>query len=443
MGCAKYYSEDPDERPDNSPTAQDSPASSGSSSDFPTPLLNNVTGPRSIASSSTNRGSLVDPTTPSNSAGLEDSSVPFNTTANNFHTDLSDSGTSTFPPTPSSNLPGQDLYPPHVQHGIGVLQSFATAHSLSVRIPEESHIPGLSNTKENSPLCSSESDSVYSTQSEVSQPSGQWSRQARSISANRVPEWASDAPKFHSNGVISTSQELPSPQFNSMLGQFESYASSRMTSSSVPQALLDVPSSVEGYSVEPVRAPTFSMYRKPLAQVFSESTPRGTYFSMGGVNLKLKPFMEQQLETLYISASVAHFTPLDAYISTYWETFHIHFPIVHRCTFDPAEHILLSSAMAAIGTQFHNTAADRQKGVELNDYCRKSIDFVRFLSLIRNVFVLTKAQLVNWDIHTMQAILLTEAFTRYRGRKTNVRLSRQFEEVYNRVGLQRSNFNFP
>jgi hypothetical protein len=35
----------------------------------------------------------------------------------------------------------------------------------------------------------------------------------------------------------------------------------------------------------------------------------------------------------------------------------------------------------------------------------------------------------------MQAILLTELFTRFRSRKTVVKTSRQFEELYNRVSL--------
>jgi len=35
----------------------------------------------------------------------------------------------------------------------------------------------------------------------------------------------------------------------------------------------------------------------------------------------------------------------------------------------------------------------------------------------------------------MQAILLTELFTRFRGRKTVVRLTRHFEALYNRVSI--------
>jgi hypothetical protein len=38
----------------------------------------------------------------------------------------------------------------------------------------------------------------------------------------------------------------------------------------------------------------------------------------------------------------------------------------------------------------------------------------------------------------MQAILLTELFTRFRGRQPNVKTSRQFEEVYRRVSQHSS-----
>jgi hypothetical protein len=43
----------------------------------------------------------------------------------------------------------------------------------------------------------------------------------------------------------------------------------------------------------------------------------------------------------------------------------------------------------------------------------------------------------------MQGILLTEIFTRHRGRKTNVKLSRQFEETYSRVSLSQPLFETP
>jgi hypothetical protein len=250
-------------------------------------------------------------------------------------------------------------------------------------------MPGLSSTIENSPLCSSESDSTYSMQSETSQPSGQQTGRARSTSANKVPGWASTAHQLLPNGSITSSHELQSPQFDSMLGQFESYASPRMATSGVAYTISDVPNPFEAYGVEPVGIPALSMYSKPLPPVFSESTSRVPDFGMGGVDNNMKPLMEPQLEALCIS--MAHLTPLDDYIATYWQTFHTVCPIIHRGTFDPMENILLSSAVAAMGTQYHNTAAARQKGAELNDYCRRTIDRVSLTVSILNLFVLTEA----------------------------------------------------
>lgn len=95
---------------------------------------------------------------------------------------------------------------------------------------------------------------------------------------------------------------------------------------------------------------------------------------MGDIPLKMQPLMEQQLEALTINATMANLFPLDAYISTFWGTFHATCPIIHQSTFDPTKNILLSCAMAAIGTQYHNDIAARQKGVLLNEYCRGHID---------------------------------------------------------------------
>lgn len=240
-------------------------------------------------------------------------------------------------------------------------------------------MPGLSSTKENSPLYSSESDSNYSTQSETSRPN-QWARNERQTSADKVPDWTSSS-QLHPNSVLNTAQELRSPQFDPLLAQFDSYPSPRMTTpTSIPQTLLAGPNSFDGFgAVHLGMSPLTTMYSKALAPGFLESTTRGPNFGMAGVELKIKPLMEQQLETLRISATMEHLLPLNEYISTYWQTFHTICPIIHRGTFDPMENIILSSAVAAIGTQYHSTAAAREKGAELNDYCRRNIDLVSLI----------------------------------------------------------------
>jgi hypothetical protein len=67
---------------------------------------------------------------------------------------------------------------------------------------------------------------------------------------------------------------------------------------------------------------------------------------------------------------------LDDYISTYWQILDSLFPIIHHGTFDSTVDSLLSSAMAAMGSQYHDTPEARQRGIELNEYCRKSIGLV-------------------------------------------------------------------
>jgi hypothetical protein len=72
---------------------------------------------------------------------------------------------------------------------------------------------------------------------------------------------------------------------------------------------------------------------------------------------------------------------VDLYISSYWKYFDELFPIIHQSSYNPEEK-LLTAAMAAIGTQFHHTPEARIRGSELNEACRKGIDFVIWKLLI-------------------------------------------------------------
>lgn len=376
----RHYSEIQDDQTDTSPAAHDSPGTSGSEpSVSPTPFPHSGAAAQAGASSSRDRNSLVDQANSSSSAGIEASSGPFSTPTGTFQQDLSDSGPSTFTSTPNSTMRVQDFFPQHGQRNLSTLPDLAASHNLTVHIPEEPQMPGLSSTKENSPIYSSESDSNYSTQSETSRLS-QWARNERPASTDEVPDWMSPS-QLHLDGVLDSTQELRSTQFDSLL-QFESYPSPRMTApTSVTQALLISPSfDVYGGNNLGV-SPLTTMYSKTVASGFLESTPRGPDFGMAGVELKIKPLMEQQLETLRISATMEHLLPLHEYITTYWQKFHTGCPIIHRNTFDPMENIILSSAMAAIGTQYHNTATARAKGAELNDYCRTNIGLVSVIAL--------------------------------------------------------------
>lgn len=303
--------------------------------------------------------------------------------------------------------------------------NYNTPHALPLlRIPEEPYIPGLSYTQDNSPWCSSASDSTYSTQSDGSRNGRHWGHRARSASVNTAPDWSAGIPQYSPHGIIGTPHDLRGPQFESMLDQYETpYTSPRMTPPASTRQLLDVPNSFGGYYMESVGTPALPTYNKPLAQLFSSASPSRVSVSDAGlvsIDKRQKMDSPQQLGGMSMLALKTSYPPqlsqLDTYISSYWEFFNQLFPIIHHGTFDPTTDMLLSSAMAAIGTQYHDTVEARQRGVELNKYCRESID-----------------HLPNWNLQTMQAIFLTEVFTRFRGRKTAVKLSRQFEELYSRL----------
>ncbi|TQN73724.1 Zinc finger protein zas1, partial [Colletotrichum shisoi] len=109
---------------------------------------------------------------------------------------------------------------------------------------------------------------------------------------------------------------------------------------------------------------------------------------------------------------------IPAYLDVYWERCHHAFPIIHRRTFEAAaEHVdVLRCAMAALATQHLSTKEDRIRGNQLHEYAWQQSR--RFLQ---------------WDVPVMQAILLCELFSRFRGRRAAIRPSKEFESIYSRV----------
>lgn len=67
---------------------------------------------------------------------------------------------------------------------------------------------------------------------------------------------------------------------------------------------------------------------------------------------------------------------LDLYTNSYWDNFHPFFPIIHRQTSEPIKDGLLTSALAAIGTQYHDTPEARVIGSDLNEACKRGIGHV-------------------------------------------------------------------
>jgi hypothetical protein len=316
----------------------------------------------------------------------------------------------------------------------------SSSHSLPLlRIPEETYISGLSHAQDNSPWCSSASDSTYSTQSEGSRNGRLWATRGRAHSINT--DWSAPvgASQWSPLPTTTTPQDLRSPGFDAMLDHYEApFSSPRMTPPSSTRQLLDVPGSF-GYYMESVGIPAaLPAYNKPMAQLFPASPTRVS--DTGLASIDGRKDMDSRslgsLGSLTISSQASYQTQLaqlDGYICSYWQFFDNLFPIIHRGTFDLTEDSLLSSAMAAMGTQYHDTPEARQKGVELNEYCRKSIGLVGFSAQQPPRTSTNIQQCLNWNHDTMCAILLTEIFTRFRARKTNVDISQHFAELYDRV----------
>jgi hypothetical protein len=262
----------------------------------------------------------------------------------------------------------------------------ATPQLPLLRIPEDNWNPGLSYT--NSPWCSSASDSTYSTQSDSSRGAPHWAHRGRSLSVATLPDWpVPTATHWPSHAITATHQDLRSPAaFDAVvMERYETrYTPPRMSPPPVSHGgqMLGVPNSFNGSIVEAVGTPALSMYEKTLAQCFPASQPRvlntGYQSSRKKGRLDGESFQFSQLSsgnTLLVP--IHHQQPmLSTYIATYWKTMHILLPVIHQPTFNILENDILTSAMAAIGTQYHDTAESRRHGSELNEFCRKSIEFV-------------------------------------------------------------------
>ncbi|CAG8976305.1 hypothetical protein HYALB_00005711 [Hymenoscyphus albidus] len=317
----------------------------------------------------------------------------------------------------SANLPGREnMYTAIPSSGFENMyahESFSANYTTAVsnsglpllRIPDEPFPPHQSFGQDNSPWCSSASDSTYSNHSDGSRAGRQWTSRGRSDS---LVDWPISATSQSLDW--STPQDLHSPPFDTYLDQqYEAHISPRTT-----HMHLDVPSPFRRYNMETVGTPTLSTNSKPISQAFPASSSRIPNPRLAGINA---PREDELAVFSSTSTNLEQQTPsLDLCIDSYWQNFHPLLPFIHRPTYNTVEGSLLTSAIAAIGTQYHNTPEARARGTELNEFCRGSIE--RRLEL---------------DRATMQAILLTEVFSRFRGRKTTIRLSRRFEDLCMRL----------
>lgn len=261
---------------------------------------------------------------------------------------------------------------------------------ISLRIPgtdEGAYYSGMSRTQDNSPFpSSSASDSTYSTQSERSH----WGSH-RGRSGSNAGDWASGVPFSPHSGLMTTPQELRNSQFDSILDHYNTnYTPPQSTPPTAPRHLEIPGSSPYVYTyMEPVGTPALSNFI-PKAQIFSASPTGISDSRLGGVDRRQKMEPSQQFGALSIASNMVssfsrHSPQLDVYISSYWNSFHQRYPIVHKGTFNPDASSFLTNAIAAIGTQYHDSVEARKEGMEMNELCKKNIGTVSYFQLLLEI----------------------------------------------------------
>ncbi|KAM3494763.1 hypothetical protein MY3957_001894 [Beauveria namnaoensis] len=138
----------------------------------------------------------------------------------------------------------------------------------------------------------------------------------------------------------------------------------------------------------------------------------------------------QGIPSLALGQGVLDAVPV--YLEVYWNKVHPMYPIIHRYTFEKALESasdtadILQCAMAAVATQFLGHEDHRMNGGKLhfNATCRLE----------------AASSIEPWTIETMQAVLLSEYYVRFRGRdkdafQTSELFKRLYQEVYVKVTL--------
>ncbi|KAK9774498.1 hypothetical protein SCAR479_08846 [Seiridium cardinale] len=109
------------------------------------------------------------------------------------------------------------------------------------------------------------------------------------------------------------------------------------------------------------------------------------------------------------------------FLDVYWKRFDTLFPLVHRRKFELAPDEILRAAMAAMGSQFLEGKEDRLRGNQLHEWAWQEVK--------------RQLQILQWNVSTMQTILLCEIFARFRGKKIAIKPSEPFRSLYSRDSL--------
>ncbi|CAJ2503016.1 Uu.00g104100.m01.CDS01 [Anthostomella pinea] len=285
----------------------------------------------------------------------------------------------------------------------------------SLTIPDD-NVPGLLAAHEASPWASSTPDSNFSTPSDPGQrrnmprsygsPSGDWHDpqmyQAGTSSSGMDPIATTSAPYFV-NPFASSTEQSYDPMLLANYGEHtifdpHSHPYSTVRSPTPPTVTLSAQSAE---NLVTLAAPSIPAAAGILGRQ-KDSAGLGLYTNAAF------------LTAVTLSRPVLNAIP--EYLELYWKRFDTLFPLVHRRSFETAADEILRCAMAAMGSQFLQGKEDRMRGNILHEYAWQEVQ--RFTT---------------WNVSVMQAILLCEFYSRFRGRKVANNRSAPFQSLYARV----------
>lgn len=152
-------------------------------------------------------------------------------------------------------------------------------------------------------------------------------------------------------------------------------------------------------------------------------------------------FAMQGMPILALSQGVRDAIPV--YLEVYWNKVHPMYPIIHRHTFEKALEAMsdstdvLQCAMAAVATQFLGHEDHRINGSQLHFHaaCKlKVVSGEAFRFFMDKTDEKQASGADHWPIETMQAILLSEYYMRFRGRDKEAFLTSDlFKLLYQKV----------
>ncbi|KAI9778458.1 MAG: hypothetical protein M1839_008104 [Geoglossum umbratile] len=116
-----------------------------------------------------------------------------------------------------------------------------------------------------------------------------------------------------------------------------------------------------------------------------------------------------------LEGSLVNIEKANAYLQNYWQRFDTSLPIVHRSTFSVSSNILLTAVMVAIGAQYEDDWQARAFAGLLHQGFMKALGNMDITSASSNSEV--------------QAVILSEMFSRLRSKKIDVQASPEFRKL--------------